>query len=441
MNVLILGPFSLQNAGDNAILRGAVRLLAEAFPGARLTVASHDAAPVNAPLAEARFVGNMLTWITTVRPDRTFAVHRLAWLGYAALTLLLTCGARLGQRRWRWLADPAKQAFWQAYVEADLVVANGGGYLLQDKPWTPWFIGIIWELALAIGLGKPLILLPQSIGPLPGWEQRWLVRWLVQRAARVLLRDQVSLDYLHAIGARGHCQLCPDLALLQPTAPTADLQAWLAAQSVPWPPTAPWIGLTAQDWAAQNRNFSAAQQAQYEATLAEVCAALIADGCVVLGLPQVCGPIAALDDRLVLQRLRDRLPEPAGFILLPDQPPPAVLQALYSHFDVLLGSRMHAMIFALNTGTPVVGMGGLPKMRGLLQWFGGEAWGHDIAQLETAALVAQIRQLRRGRPQLRLQLQQRVAILQRQLADLPALLQETWAQETWARARPSRRHE
>src|SRR5688500_10222901 len=55
-----------------------------------------------------------------------------------------------------------------AYYEADVIAVIGGGHLYARHRYNIAFLWLWFGLALAIIMRKPLVLLPQSFGPLPG---------------------------------------------------------------------------------------------------------------------------------------------------------------------------------------------------------------------------------------------------------------------------------
>ncbi len=422
--ILMLGLFSLQNAGDNAILRASVSALKKAFPQASVTVALHDRTLRHPPESDLHFVGEYLSWITRITPERGLQVYRWRWFGYVFLILLNLLGYRLGKKQPLFFRDPEKRALIQAYLDADLIVACGGGYLYESRKYSPWFIGICFGLALAIWLDKPLIFLPQSLGPLPGALQRSLLKWLVQRARLVLVRDEQSWEFLQNIGARGNFRRCPDMAFAQETAAPALVLDWLKQQGLEWLPGSFTVGLTALNWDQQFTTFRSAQQVDYESALAQLCDHFIARGCRVVFFPQTSGPIEAHDDRLAAQRIRQRLLHPEGFILLTQQPPPDILQAAYGCCRLFVATRMHSLIFAFNSGAPAIGIGYLHKMIGVLRWLDWQDWYFDITALSGVELIERCEELLRQRENLLPLISERRERLRQQFAALPAMLQD-----------------
>lgn len=430
IKILLLRVHSILNAGDHAILRTTLQMVERAFPGARVTIAFQDPASASMLYGEEQVVGGMLSWIMRVGPGGQQILDRRRWIWYTLLVLLSVCCSRLLRRPCILFWDPEKRRLLRAYMEADLVLASGGGYLYSTKKYSPWFIGLVLELALAIWLGKPLILLPQSIGPISGTAQRWLVCWLVRRARLVLVREDRSCELLEELGANGAILRFPDLAFSQRAAPRAEAHAWLKGQGGSLSNGRWRVGLTVLNWSAQYRSFC--DQDAYEQAIVELCDHLIARGAQIVCLPQCCGPTAAQDDRMVAFRIRNRLQQPDACLVPLDQPSPEVLQTVCGDLDLFVGTRMHSVIFALNAGVPPVIIGYLHKSRGILTWLGWEDWCEDIASVTGPSLLDKVEQLRAERDTRLPQLCQQVKALRRLSDSLPGLLRSTWlALDRW----------
>lgn len=426
MKILLVRVYSIHNAGDHAILRATLRLVERAFPGAQVTVAIQDPASAHALPGKEHFVGGLLSWIARIDAKGQMHVRRLQWICYTLLVVLSVACYRWFRRRCILLRDPQKRRLLQAYFKADLVLASGGGYLYDPRKCSWWFIGVVMELALAIWLDKPLILLPQSIGPLPGGEQRWLVRWLIQRAKLALIRDEYSYKLLEAIGVKGAIMRFPDLAFAQRSAALEEAWDWLEHQGCTLETQHLRIGLTVLNWSALHATFTNRQQTAYERALVDFCDTLIDQGAQIICLPQSCGPRAADDDRLIALRIRAQLMQPKGFIVLMEQPLPEVLQAVCQEFDFMISTRMHSAIFAFNVYVPTLVINYMRKSRGVLRWLRWDRWCTEIRTVESRQLLAKFNQLQAEHETLRLELCQHVETLQLLAESLPALLQSVW---------------
>jgi colanic acid/amylovoran biosynthesis protein len=86
---------------------------------------------------------------------------------------------------------------------------------------------------------------------------------------------------------------------------------------------------------------------------------------------QVFGPSPDQDDRRVARRLQTQFAA-AGIdaTVVDDAASPVAVQSVYAAMDLVVATRMHAAIFALTCGTPVIALGYQPKSCGLMGMIG-----------------------------------------------------------------------
>ena len=249
--------------------------------------------------------------------------------------------------------------------------------------------------ALALLMGKPLVLLPQSIGPLHDDFQRRAARWVVCHAALTCVRERRSLDLLQQLGCAQRALRLPDMAFGAPSG-TSPAQALLdhAGRSATAPAFR--VGMTVLNWSGQNFTFTG--QETYEDAMLGCIDTLTAQGGEVVLFAQCCGPSAAEDDRHVGARLRARASMPDRVLLIAEPLPPPALQAAYGQMDYFIGTRMHSVILALNAGVPALAIGYLHKTSGVLEELGMADRCYDINTLTAAELIDGFERLRCAAP-------------------------------------------
>ncbi len=400
MKILLINNHSLDNAGDHAILIETLRVLEQAFPGAQIGLSFNDVASAQAALPGQPIYQAPLGWFLRLNSRRGYdLLPRWQRLLLLAAVLLAALACRLGLP----LPCPPRARgplrLLRAYAEADLVLACGGGYIYAPGPHEG--IAGVFNLTLlgcllAVLIGRPLVLLPQSIGPLHDEPQRRAVRLVLRHARLTIVRERQSLRLLEQLGCAGRALLAPDMAFGMAAAPE-DEAARLLARWLPRDPAPAFlVGLTALNWSGQSYSFD--RQAQYEAALLGYIDAVAAQGGAVVLFPQCTGPSDAEDDRLVSARLRDRARNPRRVVLVDEPLPPALLQAAYARMDYFIGTRMHSVILALNAGVPALAIGYLHKTSGMLEALGLEARCLDIATISAEQLTDAFVALR-GRPE------------------------------------------
>ncbi|MDM8533801.1 polysaccharide pyruvyl transferase CsaB [Clostridiaceae bacterium HSG29] len=94
------------------------------------------------------------------------------------------------------------------------VVASGGGSLLQDATSSKslyFYLGLIF---LGEVFQKKTIFLFNGIGPINGYFNRKLVKWVLKRVDRIILRDYQSFEFLKTLGLNKNIEVVGDAVFL-----------------------------------------------------------------------------------------------------------------------------------------------------------------------------------------------------------------------------------
>jgi colanic acid/amylovoran biosynthesis protein len=418
MKLLILNAHSAQNAGDLAILRESIACLRRAFPNADLTITMNDELSDLLP-DDAQYVGSFMRWMMQVDQRGEWRWRKQLVPVYGLLLILASLSYRLfGLRLLPWRSE--RRALMRAYYAADVVAVIGGGHLYARHALNIAFLWLWLGIALALLMGKPLIFLPQSFGPLPGRLQQGLLRWLLSRSALLVAREYRSLRLLAEIGLRRRALVLPDLAfgddMSERLLPVPGLAEIAATQQ-------PLVGLTLMDWQGQNPGFR--NQSSYEAAILALMRHLRERyNARVLLFAQCTGPTAAHDDRLIARRLAAEASAQGidAVDLIDAALSPEQLKAAYERLDLLVATRMHSAIFALSRNVPVLAIGYLYKSVGIMEMLGLERYALDIDTIDATALCAASDALWAERDRIRQLLSARIPAMQHTLAYLPTLI-------------------
>lgn len=335
--ILVSGYYGFGNAGDEAILWALARGLQRDLPAAELLVLS-------------------------AAPDKTGE-----WQGLAAVP------------------RSSPSAIVKALHWADLLL-SGGGTLFQDLTGPrsiPYYAGLI---LLARACGRPTLLYGQGVGPIRGGLGRWLTRWAADGAAEVIVRDSASEVLLRELGIqKPPLTVAADPALeLTPAEAAEGRKVWLRV----FPGEAerltalrgrgrPLIGLALRfpsgrvvgerggrgGTAERPPGGAFSRWARFWAAVIQEIRRGLGGEVLLLGLhPQ--------QDREFLEAVRKEVrktaPEPP---LLAVPLAPAEWLGVVGELDLLVGMRLHALVFAAVMGVPFLGVvsgvgGGLTSGRG-----------------------------------------------------------------------------
>lgn len=377
MNILITNAHSTHNAGDYAILRESLRQVYDVFPDATVTVLTND--PRNYIQSyQEEMVPSLWTWIITNKDGR-FQMSRVRLI-IGLTTFIAACLIyRLTGKRCYFTTEPHKQNMLDAYFEADLVLAIGGGYLYGNKYANTWFT-MLWLMAFAARiLDTPLFLLPQSIGPLATGWQKWLTRMLVHAAHLTMVREARSKQVLEKLGIWYKVEEVPDLAFGLEPSYTAIIPQLTAPASFR-------VGMTLLNW--QEYGDTSFDQHGYEQSMLALINHITQQGGQVVLFTQVSGPTAPEDDRRIAQAVVQQVQHPKNVLFL-DQMNLDDLLAAYRHMDFFIGTRMHSAIFALTGGVPVLVVGYLHKSIGIMEALGLQKYCIPIETVTADNLIQQ----------------------------------------------------
>lgn len=390
MKILIINLHSALNLGDDAIMHATLAGLRNAFPGAQIIAAANHPQSWQ-KFADLEVAGSFVTWAYRLQDSR--------WHGRRWLIPLMLLGLPVMAVAYRLLhlrimtGSEEQRRLLMAYYTADLVLSCGGGNFYAHKRLSPFLLLALLALAFPTWLGKRTIMLPQSVGPIEGGPQRWLARYVFNRVDLLLLREERSVKFVRdVLHVRSPLRQLPDLAFSLVCG--ADPEPDQAHEPLR-------IGITVIDRAAQQADF--ARQQQYESSLVELCAQLAADHVIELTIfCQVYGPTLDQDDRRAARRLHAALLERnIAVTLRADFTDAREAIATYAKLDLMIGSRMHAGIFALLCGVPTLLIAYQPKALGMMTALGLAPYCLDIDMVSPGALVDSANSLLRERTAIR----------------------------------------
>lgn len=359
-------------------------------------------------LGDEQTVVSFLTWV--YRHGRRQAM-RFLWLILSNFVLILAYRLFHSPLFLPIHKEPHKTL--QAFLDADFVVGAPGGYFFSYGSGNALIV-LIYTMALAILSGKPLYLLPQSIGPFNHRRERLLARWLLPHARAVMVREGASLENLAADGFPiSNCHLLPDMAFAFEGETQTGAREWLRSQGVDPHPSRPLLGVTVIDWEAQYPGFD--KQEQYEVALAATIRYFAQDyNGKVIFFPQSWGPTLMEDDRLPARRVADRVTDLGSSVLVVESPLlPGLLKSVLGEMDIFIGTRMHSNIFAMSQGVPVIAIGYLHKTLGIARTAGIERWVIDIDRIDDELLIDRLTHLWAERDQVRAHLEKTTPTLAR----------------------------
>jgi len=279
----------------------------------------------------------------------------------------------------------------RAIEEADVVVLGGGGLLYDvgydaslarlvgDPTDRQWLYEMARVAAAAGAAGRPVMLYGLGVGPLLTESARQVVRFIGEQSKAITLRDQASADLVVACGVprtRAHVAADPAVAVEAGSTEAGEslLREWGLGEA-----PRPWVAVNLRPWADEGERKR----------LAAGGAALVRAVRERLGGTAVLLPLQRLhdDDRPVLEEVARAAGREAGAVLVePAALPPDLVGAL-GHFDLVVGMRVHALVLALDAGTPFVALSYDAKVDEFARAAGLGAHVYPAAEFEASAVI------------------------------------------------------
>ena len=398
LKILIINVHSADNKGDDALLKMTIKSLREAFPGSSITIAADDPDSFS---ENETIVGSFIYWI-----HRPSVKGEMRWYCWTAARLLLASifafiSYKLLGRPLFWGLQPAQKDTLRVYFEADLVVSKPGNFLYSSGNFGLTIMLIAYTMGYAILLGKPLYLFPQSIGPFHRKRDEMLVRWILNHARIVMVREPISFKELARIGTSNpQCYLVPDPAFAFPSAPTEEAIKRLCALGIDIEADRPLLGITVINWGMHVGNPKI--QLQYEESLVATIRYYLDNfGGKVAVFSHVCSKVLANDDRIPSKRVVERFAGDRRVVLVAESLSPDLLKSMYGLMDLFIGTRMHSNIFALSQGVPLIAIAYFHKTWGIMQMLGLERWVIDIEAVTPEGLINKLVELWQEREQIK----------------------------------------
>lgn len=233
------------------------------------------------------------------------------------------------------------------------LLISGGGSIFQDVTSSRSLLYYIAVVALARLLGKPVVFYAQGVGPIQRPFNRWLLARVANRVNLITLRDQASRDFLQQLGVKKTPLLVtadPVFALQNDPEELLrifDLFPILCAEGNKK------LGVSVRHWQPLEG---------YQQDLAEVL-----DYYQQQGFDIIFIPMDYPEDIKESEKVISLMEKPAH--LLNYNFTTGQHLAIISQFDLLVGMRLHALIFAASCGIPFAGISYDPKIDAFLSIF------------------------------------------------------------------------
>ncbi|GEL94966.1 hypothetical protein CCO02nite_16240 [Cellulomonas composti] len=252
-------------------------------------------------------------------------------------------------------------------ADFDVAIDTRGGDSFADIYGRGRLLSQSLVAQLAVGAGTPVVLGPQTVGPFDSRRGRAMARWTLRHSAAVIARDAVSAQYAQRLG-RPVDLLATDVVFALPRpAVERTRDVLLNVSGLLWTPN-PHV-----------------DHLRYRETVLDLSRKLVASGRHVSLLAHVLDAAGPDNDVPAVREAATLLDDPDVAVLVPDDL--THVRELTASAQLVIGSRMHACLNALSTGTPAVPLAYSRKFAPLLADLG---WAHTVDLRSSSAPVDEV---------------------------------------------------
>jgi colanic acid/amylovoran biosynthesis protein len=331
-----------------------------------------------------------------------------------ARLLILACLLRLIPSKALRERLARRDACLKRLLEPVIALSMAGGDSFSDIYGLARLLYVSLPQLLILALGRPLNLLPQTIGPFRTVAGRAIARFILRRAQQINTRDMGSLKEVERLLGRkpANATQVYDMGFaLEPLPPPAGVQEQLQSARA----RGALIGLNVSGLLYQGgytRRNQFARKSDYPGLVRRLIGTLLEDRNLrIVLVPHVFGVAGteeadniACEDLLKGLDAKDleRVTTVRGSL---DQ---HEIKWVIGQCDFFIGSRMHACIAALSQCVPAVGLAYSRKFSGVLDTVGGGSRVIDLRQADAEQVLAQVNQAFTDRELLRNELKARM---------------------------------
>lgn len=408
LTVGLLGAsFGTKNLGIAALTCGTVASVFHSYPNARLLLVDYAVEPATYQVSHPGGVATVE--LINIRFSKRFYLqNNIAYLLFLALLLRL-----LPFHTWRTRLQRHNHVL-NAIHEADIIGSIAGGDSFSDIYGLGRLIYMALPQILVQILGKPLMLLPQTVGPFKGTLAKAIARSIVKRSKMVYTRELGGLEVVRGLIGRDHGRMAfaYDMGFaLEPKIRPDRIPPWVAKYNK----SIPLVGLNVSGLlyiGGYTRSNMFGIKADYRLLIHDLIDFLVRKhGSHIMLVPHVFGTGDDSESdvvacRKIYENIGDSLR--ADLHLLEEEYDQHEIKALIGRCDFFIGSRMHACIAAMSQCVPAVGLAYSRKFQGVFESIGMEESVVDIREHDGDAIIATVDRAFQLRSNIRERLEEKI---------------------------------
>ncbi len=374
MNILITGAISLSNKGTAAIVISIITLLKKTFPNSNISI------ELFYPKKQKRIIDIEKEYeVNVIAPLMQSPLNTVFLF---LLAILIISIRRLG------IKSPNIKKL-ENYENADIIVdISAEGFMRFYSEGfvqtTIRFLLHLYPILIGLLLGKPIVLLAQSLAPFGAFKP--VMKYIIKNSVLVTVRDSTSIENLKKEGVDvSKIYLTADPAFLLDVASNDRIYAILKLEGIDLDALKKKkvIGICA------GRILKTEKHEKLIKILANVADSLIKEyNAAMVFIPHSSGKIREeSDDVIVGMEIMNYVNNKRNFYVIKGDYTPQEIKGILGKLDCLVSLRMHPTIFASSMKVPCVIIAFNPKAYGFMEMLGLDNNVIHINDVQTELLV------------------------------------------------------
>lgn len=275
----------------------------------------------------------------------------------------------------------------------------GGGNIIQDSTSSRsllFYLGAAW---LAKKLGLKVMFYANGIGPINKRRNTEYSKKILNMADVITVREKISYNELEKMGiTKPKIVLTADAALAVHVENGKTAEIIFANEGIPL--NTGYAGFSVRKCPGNDKH----QQARYEKVIAEAADYIYNN----YSLLPVFVPMEYQADIFTIQNIILKM-KTNGYVVTNNHSVSETF-GIIKKMDIMIGMRLHALIFAAYMNVPIIGISYQPKVEGFLEYIGQPSAGH-VKDITFETLRSKIDQLLLNRDEVKRELEKSVEIL------------------------------
>ena len=391
--ILIIGATFSKNRGSAAMLISAIKTLRQFIHDSEFTVLS--------PFPEL--------------DSRNCNMENVRVISYKGGVLKLFSRFFLAMI-WKMLHIPLliNEKLLQEYANSDIIIDLSGD-TFSDDYGSGASISHCFNILLCKFLNKPIVIYAQSIGPFKTKLTKSLSTFCLNRVDLLIVRDEITKNYLQEIGIANAIHFTADSAFLLEAAPYEEIQKILLKEDIDTN-NRPIIGISASQHIYDLEFKKSKQNSEnpYIILMVKIVDYLIEKlNAQIVFVPHVTNDDRPVDDRFVAKRIYEIAKNKDKIRLIDNEYSPGELKRVIRQCDLFIGARMHANIAATSMCVPTLAIAYSHKSYGIMEMLGMQKYVLDFREMTFDEMISRIDDLWVNRDTIKAKLASNVEVLKK----------------------------